>query len=293
MHLAIGMFDGVHLGHQAVIESAVHSARRENGISAVLTFHPHPSRLFRPDNPTRLILPPEEKARRIYALGIDTILQKAFTADFAKLMGEQFVPYLKNALPTLKALYVGADFRFGKGRTGNTDTLIESGNACDVSLYAIRRITHNGEEISSTRIRTLLTEGDVQKANTLLGYDYQCSGIVTPGKQLGRTLGFPTLNLPWQPELPPRYGVYAVTVHSEKEPRTLQAVANYGLRPTVENTQSPLLETHILGDTTLDAGDFITVHWKHFLRPEKTFENVEQLKAQIAQDRDSARRYFE
>jgi riboflavin kinase / FMN adenylyltransferase len=288
LHLAIGMFDGVHLGHRAVVEPAVKSARAGGGISAVLTFWPHPSALFRPDNPTKLIQDSSTKSRMLIALGVDAVITQSFTPELAAVPAEEFLPWLKRRLPQLAAVYVGENFRFGCERRGDVLALKKSGQGLGIGVVSAPRISLKGEAVSSTRIRTLLEEGQIEAANALLGYAYLIEGVVRRGKRLGRTIGFPTLNVPWSPALRPRYGVYAVRLSGEKSVMPLPGVANYGLRPTVENVVEPLLEAHLLDASPFDEGDLIRVELIHFLRPELKFANIEELRAQIAQDRVAA-----
>ncbi|MGF1483232.1 MAG: riboflavin biosynthesis protein RibF [Opitutales bacterium] len=292
VHLAIGMFDGVHRGHRRVIEAAVADARKDNGLACVLTFDPHPSRLFRPDDPTLLISPLPLKLELIRALGVDHCIVQPFDAAFARISASDFAAYLREALPTLRALYVGDNFRFGARRAGDVSLLADSGRALGLEVTGAPRLQEGGEPISSTRIRGLLTAGRIQEANTLLGYTYHARGEVIAGKRLGRTLGFPTLNLPWSSELRPRFGVYAVYLTTPGSSAWSHGVANYGMRPTVDGAGPPLLETHLLEDTRLGTGDTIRVEWLNFIRPEQAFDSVEALKAQIAQDVDAARTYF-
>lgn len=292
MHLAIGMFDGVHLGHHAVIEAAVHSARRSGGIAAVLTFWPHPSRLFRPENSVRLIMTPALKNRQLARLGVDAVITQAFDVDYASIEAEDFLPRLKRALPALSTIYVGENWRFGHGRRGDIALLVSEGKKHGIAVVSAPRINQNGEPISSTRIRAYLEEGRMEEANALLGYTYFAEGPVAPGKQLGRRLGFPTLNVSWEPDLRPRFGVYAVLVSGAKTREPLPAVANYGLRPTVENATIPRLEIHVLASCPFGEGDELSIEWLSFLRPEKKFAGVEELRAQIALDRDAAQSWF-
>jgi riboflavin kinase/FMN adenylyltransferase len=292
LHLAIGMFDGVHLGHHAVIEAAVHSARRSAGVAGVLTFWPHPSRLFRPENPVRLIMTPALKNRQLARLGVDAVITQPFDERYASIEAEDFLPRLKAALPMLATIYVGENWRFGRGRLGDIALLVSEGKKQGIAIVSAPRINQNGEPISSTRIRGYLEEGRLEEANALLGYTYFAEGVVTPGKQLGRQLGFPTLNVAWEPDLRPRFGVYAVLVSGAKTQEPLRAVANYGLRPTVENTTIPRLEIHVLGECPFDTGDALSIEWLSFLRPEKKFDGAEALRAQIALDRDAALAWF-
>jgi riboflavin kinase/FMN adenylyltransferase len=294
LHLAIGMFDGVHLGHRAVVESAVQSARRGDGISAVLTFSPHPSVLFRPDHPTRLIQDLPAKVRLLAALGVGAVIVQPFDPAFAAIDAEALVPRLLQSLPRLAALYVGENWRFGRGRRGDVALLVAEGRRHGLAVFSAPRVNLDGEPISSTRIRARLEQGDVTAAGELLGYPYTASGAVVPGKRLGRTLGFPTLNLAWSPDLRPRFGVYAVRVRGARSAETLPAVANYGLRPTVERTgePEPRLEVHVLVPCPYDQGDLIAVEWLRFLRPEMKFDGLPALQAQIGRDVAAARLHF-
>lgn len=292
LHLAIGMFDGVHLGHRAVIEAAVQSARRSGGTVAVLTFAPHPSTLFRPEQPTRLIMDSGMKARMLHRLGVEVMITQPFTPEFAQVAAEEFLPWLKQRAPQLAAIYVGENFRFGRGRKGDIALLVAEGRKHGVTVFSAPRVNFDGEPISSTRIRGLLETGDVAGANALLGYTYFAEGPVVHGKHLGRTIGFPTLNLAWAPDLRPRYGVYIVRVGGAKTMDALPGVANYGLRPTVEQAVEPRLEVHVLGDCPYGAGDHVMVKWLRFLRPEMKFGGLDELKGQIAKDRAAAELSF-
>jgi riboflavin kinase/FMN adenylyltransferase len=293
VHLAVGMFDGVHLGHRAVIDPAVNAARSSGGIAVVLTFWPHPSALFKPEAPARLIQDGATKALVLGKIGVEAIITQAFTPEFAAIEAKDFLPLLKRNIPRLAAVYVGENFRFGHCRRGDVAVLDASARECGLRLVSAPRVTMGGGPVSSTRIRALLESGEIEEANGLLGYPYFASGEVTPGKRLGRTIGFPTLNLPWSPPLRPRLGVYAVRVAGEKAKAPLPGAANFGLRPTVEQAVEPRLEVHVLGECSLGAGDRITVEWLHFIRPEKKFAGVDELRAQIGRDREVAAKYFQ
>ena len=290
-HLAIGMFDGVHLGHQSVIASAIQAARNSGGLAGVLTFRGHPSRLLRPDNPTRLILNQEAKRRVLERYDLDFLIEQEFSAEFAALNARDFLPTLQRSLPQLAAIYVGENWRFGRGREGDVALLIREAGKIGVRVFSAPRLAHEGAPISSSRIRELIEGGRIAEANSLLGYSYFSEGTVQEGRRLGRQIGFPTLNLAWEPELRPTSGVYAVSLVDEAG-KTSLGVANYGLRPTVGQVTRPLLEVHVLGETTLGPGSKLTVHWLHFLRPEKKFADVDALRVQIAQDRQNALMFF-
>lgn len=292
LHLAIGMFDGVHLGHQSVIEAAVHSARHSGGQAGVLTFWPHPSALFRPGNPTRLIMPVEIKRTVLARLGVDLVIEQNFSVEFAAVEARDFVALLRRHLPQLAAIYVGENWRFGRGRLGDVPMLGEEANQAGLTVFSAPGLNYNGAPISSSRIRERLGAGDMAEVNAMLGFSYFTSGVVEQGRQLGRTIGFPTLNLRWEPELKPAYGVYAVEVLAPGA-KPVKGVANYGIRPTVEPAARPLLEVHLLESPVPAYGDAITVHWLHFHRPENKFGSVEELRIQIEKDRQNALNFFQ
>ena len=321
--VALGMFDGVHLGHRAVIDMALQSARRSGGLAGVLTFTPHPTALLRPDNPTRLIHDLATKTRLLAETGVDVIITQHFTPAFALVEAEDFLPLLLTHLPRLATLHAGENWRFGRARRGDIAMLVAQAKQRHLAVVSAPRVNENGEPISSTRIRASLQAGEIDHANIMLGYNYFADGVVTPGKALGRTLGFPTLNIAWEPDLRPRFGVYAVRVTGETSPSaprhsgpsafqpfspsalsfSLPGVANYGLRPTVEQTAAqPRLETHLLGLASpgsaptpcpFGAGDKIRVEWLHFLRPETKFPTPAALATQIARDRADAEKFFQ
>jgi riboflavin kinase/FMN adenylyltransferase len=292
LHLAVGIFDGVHLGHRAVVGAAVQSARRRGGLAAVLSFWPHPSALFRPAQRVRLIMDDAARARALLALGVDAVITEPFTPEFAQITAEAFLPYVRGLLPQLAAVHTGENFRFGQGRRGDIALLVAEGRRLGLEVFSAPRVNFNGEPVSSSRIREELAAGRIEEANAMFGRAYTAEGVVQPGRRLGRTLGFPTLNLPWTPDLVPRLGVYAARVSGVKATTPLPAVVNYGLRPTVETAAAPQLEAHILGDCPFGEGDVIAVEWLRFLRSEEKFAGPEALRAQIARDRVAAAGFF-
>ena len=293
LHLAIGMFDGVHLGHQSVIGAALHSAKLENGISGVLTFSPHPSHLFTPDNPTELIMPPVLKYNFLKSLGVEYVFQKEFDMQFAQIEAEDFLPFLKKEFPMLTSVYVGENFKFGHFRKGDVKLLIESGKKLDVDVMSADRINHNGEPISSTRIRKFLGEGAIKEVNHLLGHHYYSELKVIDGETRGRKFGFPTLNMQWNAELEPKFGVYGVILSAQGSEEKWHGVANFGMRPTFGDIARPLIEVHLLEkgkEILFGPGDVLQVEWLHFIRPEMKFDSVDELLKQIASDCTDAER---
>lgn len=291
LELAIGMFDGVHRGHRAVVASAVAAAQAEAGLAGVLTFWPHPSIFFGAPSPTRMILAPADKVRILAALGIEAIITINFTEEFARLPAEEFLPYLRRHLPQLAGVHVGDNWRFGRGRAGDSALLARDGARLGLRVASVARVEAEGGPVSSTRIRELLVAGEVAKAGELLGAPYTAHGVVVPGRQLGRTLSFPTLNLAWTPDLQPRFGVYTVRLTGGKS-SAIPGVANFGLRPTVGDATAPRLEVHLLGECPYGPGDAVAVEWVRFLRPEMKFVGVQELQAQVFRDVAAARKDF-
>jgi riboflavin kinase/FMN adenylyltransferase len=238
----------------------------------------------------------ELKGELLERAGVDVVIVQRFTPEFSRIEPELFLSHIRRSLVRLTTVYVGENWRFGRGRRGDISLLIVEARKLGLSVVSAPRINLDGEPISSTRIRSCLEAGEIDKANSLLGYTYFAEGVVTPGKGLGRKLQFPTLNLTWQPELCPRFGVYVVKVSGQgasSQHAAYPAVANFGLRPTVENSTEPRLEAHLLGESCpFQAGDSIRVEWLAFLRPEEKFSGLGALTAQIGRDRETAERFF-
>ena len=294
VHLGIGNYDGFHCGHRAIFKKAQAEATPGGGIIGALTFSPHPEVFFKGKDAVRLIFSRERKDELFANAGLNFAIHEPFSDRFAEIPAEEFVCVLKKKIPTLAGLYVGDNFRFGAKRRGDIRMLSELGNRAGISVHVVSPVNYLGERISSTRIRTALTEGKIEDANAMLSLPYESCGIVVKGNQLGRTIGFPTLNLAWSPELRPRFGAYVVRLRVPATGQIFHGIANYGVRPTIvsEAEARPLLETHLL-DVPADTppptyGDFICVQWFKFLRPEVRFQGVDALKAQLELDKINA-----
>lgn len=291
LHLAIGMFDGVHVGHQMVMRAAVDASRSDPGsLSGVLTFDPHPSRILRPKQATALLMPFGQRIERMLEVGIKRVFVQAFTLEYAAREAADFADSLQRLFPGLKSLHVGENFRFGAKRSGNVDTLRDTAEAAGIMAGVLVRENYKGRPISSSAIREFLGRGEMKVVNGMLGSPYRIDGTVVPGKKIGRGLGFPTVNIPWCPESPPRYGVYRVTAEWNASGGSLIGIANYGLRPTIEKDSAPLLEVHFLeGSGFPEEGCPVTVHLHEFIRPETKFSSKEALREQIRLDVEAAR----
>jgi len=288
LHLAIGAFDGVHLGHRAVLRSAREAARADGGVVGVLTYDPHPSKLLRPESSVPLIFTRAQKDDRLTEAGAQLIHHEKFDRTHAGIGAPEFPKWLKQAFPRLKSLHVGSNFQYGRGRAGDGGTLIVHGASAGLAVRLVAAVQLGTETVSSSRIRQCLADGDLALANAMLLRPYEAEGPIIGGRRLGRTLGFPTVNIAWEPELKPAYGVYAVEVIFNGE--ALPAVANYGLRPTVESGPvTPLLEAHILQGAAPTTGDGVRVRWVRRLRAEQKFAELVALQAQIAKDSAQAR----
>ncbi len=280
VHWALGFFDGVHRGHRKVIESAT----TPGALRGVLTFAEHPLALLAPEKQPRLITPlAEQKRALLEALGVDVLLELPFTRELAAMEPRAFLDALRGSCP-MAGISVGRNWRFGRGGAGDA-AFVESYaaehglNACVQDMAVL-----DGERICSSRIRELLQEGDLSRAEEMLGHAFTIAGVVEPGQKLARRLGFPTANITMhsQAVLPPA-GVYEVSVQVAGAP--CRGIANLGLRPTIEESHKVVrLETHLLNWQGDLYGCGLQVELRRFLRPERRFASVEELRAQIAAD---------
>ena len=288
LHLAIGAFDGVHLGHRAVLHSAREAARADGGLVGVLTYDPHPSKVLRPESAVPLIFTRAQKDERLTEAGAQMVHHEPFDRAHASISAADFPRWLQQTFPHLKSLHVGANFQYGRGRAGHGETLIAQGTAEGLDVRLVAAVRLGDETVSSSRIRQCLVTGELDLANAMLHRPYEAEGVIIGGRRIGRTLGFPTVNVAWEPELKPAYGVYAVEVIFQGE--ALPAVANYGQRPTVESGPvTPLLEAHVLRGAAPTTGDAVRVRWIRRLRAEQKFADLPALQAQIARDSAQAR----
>lgn len=280
--MALGNFDGFHLGHQAVIGRAREIARSQNRPLAIMTFEPHPRRFFQPELPILRIVPFSEKARLLREAGVDYLFVARFNAAFSMLSAEEFVQAV-----LLRGLHVahvvtGHNFAFGYRRGGDVEYLSSCAREKGFSYTRVDAAAmEDGEIYSSTAIRTALSEGRMEDAAALLGRSYAMRGLVIHGDKRGHGIGFPTANMRPAPLFLPRLGVYAVRLHVLGG--VYPGVANLGLRPTVDGARK-LLEVHAL-DATLDCyGAIAQVEFLSFIRPERKFPGLDALKAQISED---------
>lgn len=297
VYLAIGVFDGIHRGHQAVIGCAVEDAQRSGGKSVVVTFHPHPEKVLRPESAPRLLTSAEHKIRLIRGLGVDYMLVVPFDEAFAATQAEDFVRLLTASCGQLAGVCVGRTWRFGRGARGNVELLAQIGAEFGFAVQGVDQVeTDTSGPVSSTRIRKAVEEGDLDLAAMLLGRPYTLLGTIRHGQALGRQLGFPTANLQTHNEQFPPSGVYAVRTRVYSDPPLeLPGVANLGYRPTLEDPQTArrLLEVHLIDFSGDLYGQEMEVEFTAKIREERKFAGLEELKAQIAQDTQTARNLLE
>ena len=286
--IALGNFDGFHLGHQAVVGEAVRQARAQGRPAIVATFDPHPVRHFQPDAPPFRLTTLDQREELFAAAGADAMLVFAFDGTLAATTAEDFVRGLLVERLGAAGVVTGEDFTFGKGRGGNVRVLAELGAESGLTARAVGPVVESGEVVSSSRIRAALQAGDCATATRLLTRPFAIRGVVQHGDKLGRTIGFPTANLPLGSYLRPRYGIYAVTGRMPGG-RVVQGAANIGIRPTFDPPKE-LLEPYFFDWSGDLYGQEIEVAFHHFLRPEAKFDSLDALVEQMNRDCDEARR---
>jgi riboflavin kinase/FMN adenylyltransferase len=287
--LAAGTFDGLHLGHQALIRSALDEAVRIHGTAVVLSFDRHPALLIRPEKAPRLLTRIETKLDLLEGMGVPVLLLLEFSEEFASQPAEVFIRNLVSASNPLHEICVGSQWSFGRGGTGNIALLEKLGEESGFSVDQIDPVEIAGKPISSTRVRQAIASGDFSEAATCLGRKYLLSGRVITGAGLGAKIGFPTANLDVAGMQLPPDGVYAVRVHHGGS--ILSGVCNIGVRPTVDpSAQHRTVEVHLFDFSENFVGKELGVEFIQFLRVEQKFAGLEELKAQIARDSEQALR---
>ena len=279
--VVIGNFDGVHQGHLALIQKAHEIAAEKNTKVSVLTFEPHPRKLFRPDDPPFRITPPVLKAWRMEEEGVDTLFLLPFNWDVASQKPEHFVQNVLQEGIAPAHVVVGYNFRFGQMRAGSKETIEAAGLPVSVVDEVKEK---DGLQISSTQIRQALRHGHVEEANQLLGWEWEMRGVIIKGDQRGRKLGYPTANIPLGEEIVhPAYGVYAALVQIEGEEEWRPSAVNIGIKPMFKIERADV-ESHILDFDADIYGKVLRVRPVQFLRGEAKFDSLEELISQIEKD---------
>jgi riboflavin kinase/FMN adenylyltransferase len=295
--LTIGNFDGLHVGHRAIMKTVLARARDLGGEAVVCTFEPHPRKVLHPDRAPRLLTTLDQKLELLEEMGVDLTIVEPFDREFAEVEPETFVrEYIHRRIRPME-VYVGYDFRFGRDREGSMRQLTQTGPRLGFSVTIIPEVTIDGQDVNSTRIRELLSQGDVRQAQRLLGRPFRARGLVVEGQRRGRTLGFPTANLAPQNEVLPEAGVYAgwacfVDDGDPARGTEVPVVTNVGRRPTFEDSAGFVAEAHLIDFEGDIYGRRMDLSFERGLGEERKFPGPDALKAQIARDVSDARRWL-
>jgi riboflavin kinase/FMN adenylyltransferase len=286
----IGSFDGVHLGHQAILRQLRQSAEAQGVPSVVIVFEPQPHEFFSGQQAPARLMRLREKVQALFAAGVDRVLCLQFNETLRSLSAQTFIERILVQGLGIRHLVVGDDFRFGCDRRGDFALLQEAGRQWGFSVSDTCTLLLHGERVSSTRIRGLLEQGEFALAEELLGRPYSITGRVTYGQQLGRKLGVPTANIHLRRYRSPLQGVFAVSAQLGE--RSFQGVANVGVKPTVNGTGKPVLEVHLFDFSEVIYGSSVAVTFHRKLRDEQKFASLEALQAQLQVDIQQAKRLF-
>jgi riboflavin kinase/FMN adenylyltransferase len=293
--VTIGNFDGVHVGHRAILDTVVERARAHGGQPVVYTFDPHPRKVLQPDRAPKLLTTLDQKLDLLSASGVEVVIVEPFSLEFARTPAETFIRRHIHECIRPVEVYVGYDFHFGRDREGSMRLLTETGPQLGFAVTIIPEVTIDAGDVNSTRIRELLGAAEVARANDMLGRPYTVRGTIAKGDQRGRKLGFPTANVDPENEVLPAPGVYAGRLRflDDGSPRVGQvvpAVTNVGTRPTFVGDGRVVAEAHLIDFDQDVYGRRVELSFEHHLRPEQRFDNVDALRKQIGTDVSDARR---
>ncbi len=288
--LTLGVFDGLHLGHQRIMQTVVERARAVDAVATAITFDPHPRAVLHPESAPPLLQTLDQRLANLEVLGIEQAIVIAFSREFASQLAEVFLKDILHDRLHAKEIYLGKGFEFGRNRGGNIDLLRNMSRELDFIADEVDEVQIRGQRISSSKIRQLLREGRINLARRMLGRPYGVEGVITRGNRRGHTIGFPTANLKPHNRVIPRFGVYASATLIEGSWR--KSITNIGVRPTFENDAEPSIETYIFDFDGDLYGDVLRVRFLHRIRDERKFSGIDELKSQIEKDTDRARNYF-
>jgi riboflavin kinase/FMN adenylyltransferase len=288
--LTLGVFDGLHLGHQRIMQTVVERAKEIGAAPTAITFDPHPRAVLHPESAPPLLQTLDQRLANLEVLGIEQTIVIKFDREFASQPAEDFLNNIVHDRLHAREVYLGQGFAFGKDRGGNIDLLRKMGAELGFLADEVEEVKLRGQRISSSVIRGLLAEGRVNTARRMLGRPYGVEGIIIRGNRRGHTIGFPTANLKPHNRVIPRYGVYATATLVDGVWR--KSITNIGVRPTFENEAEPSIETYIFDFDDDLYGDSIRVRFLHRIRDERKFSGIDELKAQIERDTATARNYF-
>ncbi len=291
--VAIGNFDGVHLGHQKVFEVTKHIALEKKVPSSILTFEPHPRQYFSPESPSFRLISSETRTKLINDSDFDALFELPFDTNLASLSSSDFIQRVLYEGLRISHVVVGEDFRFGKGREGNTDQLTKMGESLDFKVTALPKLTESDLTYSSSAVRNALKEGNLEITRACLGRWHSVTGIVKEGSKVGRSIGFPTANMEFSGVVIPKYGIYSVFIEilTGKYKGNYQGASSIGIKPTFGN-HNPNLETYIFDFDGDIYGEKISVSLVKFLRPEIKFDSIDNLIVQIKSDCRVSREYL-
>ncbi|MGD9629095.1 MAG: bifunctional riboflavin kinase/FAD synthetase [Pyrinomonadaceae bacterium] len=288
--LTLGVFDGLHLGHQRIMQTVADRARFVDAVPTAITFDPHPRAVLHPDSAPPLLQTLDQRLANFEVLGIEQAIVIPFTKEFAAQPAEDFLYEIIHDRLQAKEVYLGKGFAFGKGRGGNIALLRKFSAELGFFADEVPEVTLRGQRISSSMIRKLLAEGRTNLARRMLGRPYGVEGVIIRGNRRGHTIGFPTANLKPHNRVIPKFGVYATATLVEGIWR--RSITNIGVRPTFENDAEPSIETYIFDFDGDLYGDVLRVRFLHRIRDERKFNGIEELKAQIERDSARALNYF-
>ncbi len=288
--LTLGVFDGLHLGHQRIMQTVVERAKSVNAVPTAITFDPHPRAVLFPENTPPLLQTLDQRLAAFEVLGIEQAIVIRFNKDFANQNAKDFLREVVHERLQAREVYLGKGFAFGKNRGGNIELLRQLSAELGFFADEVAEVCLRGMRISSSKIRQLLIDGRVNLARRMLGRPYGIEGQIIRGAQRGRTIGFPTANLKPKNRVIPRFGVYATATLIDKSWR--RSITNIGVRPTFETEAEPSIETYIFDYDGDLYGDVLRVRFLHQIRDERKFSGIEELKTQIEKDTKHAANYF-
>lgn len=288
--LTLGVFDGLHLGHQRIMQTVVERAEAIDAVPTAITFDPHPRAVLHPETAPPLLQTLDQRLANLEVMGIKQAIVILFTREFAANPAESFLTEIIHNRLHAKEVYLGKGFAFGKDRGGNIELLRRMSNSLGFIADEVPEVQLRGIRISSSAIRRLLSEGRVNLARRMLGRPYGVEGVIIRGDRRGHTIGFPTANLKPHNRVIPRFGVYATATLIDGTWR--KSITNIGVRPTFESDSEPSIETHIFDFDRDLYGDVLRVRFLQWIRDERKFNGIEELKTQIEMDSVQARNYF-
>ncbi|HQZ96034.1 MAG TPA: bifunctional riboflavin kinase/FAD synthetase [Pyrinomonadaceae bacterium] len=288
--LTLGVFDGLHLGHQEIMRKVVERAKAVEAVATAITFDPHPRAVLHPDSAPPMLQTLDQRLANLEVLGIEQTIVIPFTREFAGQPAENFLADIIHDRLQAREVYLGKGFAFGKDRGGNIELLRTMSEKLGFVADEVDEIQLRGMRISSSKIRRLLAEGYVNLARRMLGRPYGVEGVIIRGNRRGHTIGFPTANLKPRNRVIPKFGVYATATLIDGSWR--KSITNIGVRPTFESDADPSIETYVFDFDGDLYGDVLRVRFLHRIRDERKFNGIDELKAQIENDSNRARNYF-